>query len=154
MTTLDELYEHCGTDFALAVDVKTTAVAAALVATAIRHDAVHNLWVVAPAAAQLADVNGARRVVTVRGNVLRSRRRPAVLRAAKQIGVSAINARWIWWDRRLVGEVHELDLLGFGYDAQQTFALDRSFAIGLDGVFSDHVDRMVTALAKAGTRSP
>jgi glycerophosphoryl diester phosphodiesterase len=153
MATLDELYERCGTDFALAVDVKTTSVAAALVATATRHDAAHNLWVVAPAAGQLADIKDAHRVVTVRGNVLRSRQRRTVLAAAKEIGVVAINARWMWWNRRLVDEVHRLDMLAFGYDAQRRFSLDRSLAIGIDGVFSDHVDRMVAALVAAHLNS-
>jgi glycerophosphoryl diester phosphodiesterase len=149
IATLDELYEQCGTDFALAVDVKTPAVTAALVATAARHDAAHNLWVVAPAAAQLADIRDAHRVVTIRGNVLRSRRRPRALAAAAELDVAAINARWMWWNRGLVEQVHRMGMLVFGYDAQRTISLDRSFRIGVDGVFSDHVDRLVTALAKA-----
>jgi glycerophosphoryl diester phosphodiesterase len=125
-----------------------------LVATATRHDAAQNLWVVAPAAAQLADIKDAHRVVTVRGNVLRSRQRRTVLAAAKEVGVAAINARWMWWNQRLVDEVHGLDMLAFGYDAQRRFSLDRSLAIGIDGVFSDHVDLMVAALAKSNVASP
>jgi hypothetical protein len=38
-------------------------------------------------------------------------------------------------------------MLAFGYDAQRESALARSVAIGLDGVFSDHVDLMLNAIA-------
>jgi glycerophosphoryl diester phosphodiesterase len=135
MATLDELYERCGTDFALAIDVKTAPVAAATVAAAERHGATANLWIVAPA--------------TVRGNVLRSPRRATVLELAREAGVEAINARWMWWNRSFVREVHALGMLAFGYDAQRAISLDRCVAIGLDGVFSDHVDRMLAALDRA-----
>jgi glycerophosphoryl diester phosphodiesterase len=151
MATLDELYERCGTDFALAIDVKTAPVAAATVAAAERHGATANLWIVAPAAAHLEgiDIGAARTAVTVRGNVLRSPRRATVLELAREAGVEAINARWMWWNRSFVREVHALGMLAFGYDAQRAISLDRCVAIGLDGVFSDHVDRMLAALDRA-----
>lgn len=46
LATLDELYETCGSDFDLAIDVKTAPVAAAMVAVARRYDAADRLWVV------------------------------------------------------------------------------------------------------------
>jgi glycerophosphoryl diester phosphodiesterase len=151
MATLDELYTKCGTDFALAIDVKTASVATAIVDTAERHAAAANLWIVAPAAAHLEalDLGAAHTAVTVRGNVMRSSRRRHVLELARGAGVHAINARWMWWDRHIVDEVHALGMLAFGYDAQRRLSLDRSLAIGLDGVFSDHVDRMLAALRRA-----
>jgi glycerophosphoryl diester phosphodiesterase len=144
MATLDELYATCGTDFALAIDVKTAVVAAALIEAAKRHDAVDHLWVVAPESSHLSGLNDAHLAVTVRGNVLRSRRRGAVLAKARDHGAEAINARWMWWNRSIVGEVHGLGMLAFGYDAQRAFSLNRSKRIGLDGIFSDHVDRLLT----------
>jgi glycerophosphoryl diester phosphodiesterase len=150
MSTLDELYDTCGTDFALAVDVKTEAVASALVDVATHHGAVERLWVVAPAASALADLHGAHRAVTVRGNVLRSRQRRRVLAHAREVGVEAVNARWMWWDASIVNQVHTLGMLAFGYDAQRRYSLNRSIEIGLDGVFSDQVEEMVAAIAAAG----
>lgn len=152
MTTLDELYDRCGTDFALAVDVKTTPVAAALVATATTYAAADNLWVVMPetSARELSELSEGHRAITIRGEVLRSpRRRDAALTAAAEINVEAINARWPWWSRGIVGQVHDLGMLAFGYDAQHAFSLNRSVRLGLDGVFSDHVDRMLAALRRA-----
>jgi glycerophosphoryl diester phosphodiesterase len=148
MATLDELYERCGTDFTLAVDVKTTPVASALVTTARRYGAQSNLWVVMPetSARELAALDSGHRAITIRGEVLRSpRRRRAALTAAAEIHVEAINARWMWWNRSIVAQVHALGMKAFGYDAQHAFSLNRSVRLGLDGVFSDHVDRMLAA---------
>jgi glycerophosphoryl diester phosphodiesterase len=147
--TLDELYESCGTDFDLAIDVKSAAVAVAVAAVAERHGVADRLWVVAPAPEQMADIGGAHRVVTLRGSVIRSPRRLSALIRAHNEGIEAVNARSMWWSRRLVEEVHVHGILAFGYDAQRQSALERAVAIGLDGVFSDHVDLMVNALAAA-----
>lgn len=145
--TLDELYNTCGTDFDLAVDVKTADVAAAVVAVAQRYNVVERVWVVAPQPSHLESLHGAHRAVTVRGNVMRSGRRREALTHARDTGVEAINARWMWWTRALVDEVHAMEMLAFGYDAQRRPSLARSVRIGLDGIFSDHIDRMVAAIA-------
>jgi glycerophosphoryl diester phosphodiesterase len=147
--TLDDLYATCGTDFELAIDVKSAVVAQAVVGVAQRYNAVGRLWVVAPQPSQLESLAGAHRTLTFRGEVIRSRRRRDALAHAHATGVEAINARWIWWTPAIVNEVHALGMLAFGYDAQRRASLDRSLKIGLDGVFSDHVNRMVTAIAAA-----
>jgi glycerophosphoryl diester phosphodiesterase len=147
LATLDELYEKCGTDFDIAIDVKTEPAAAVLVATAKRYGAADRLWVVAPEASHLAGLDEAHLAVTVRGNILRSPRRHHVLETARAAGVEAINARWMWWNRAIVDEVRQLGMLAFGYDAQRAVSLNRCKRIGLDGVFSNHVDRMLAAIA-------
>jgi glycerophosphoryl diester phosphodiesterase len=147
--TLDELYETCGTDFELAVDVKNGAIAAAVTAVAERHHVADRLWIFAAHAAQLDGLPGVHRGVTIRGNIIRSAQRRGVLAQARSAGVEAVNARWMWWSRRLVDDVHRAGMLAFGYDAQRRASLRRSLRIGLDGVFSDQVDLMVAALAAA-----
>jgi glycerophosphoryl diester phosphodiesterase len=149
--TLDELYQTAGTDFALAIDVKSPVIAAAIAAVAARFGAAERLWVVAPHSAHLeaVDLGAAQRAVTVRGEVMRSWRRRVVLPQMKAAGVEAINARWMWWTRSMVAEVHDLGLRAFGYDAQRRVSLQRCFRIGLDGVFSDHVERMLAARSRA-----
>jgi len=154
--TLDELYEACGTDFVLAIDVKSPVIAAAVAAVAGNFDAAQRLWVVAPHSAHLeaVDLGAAQRAVTVRGEVMRSWRRRVVLPQMKAAGVEAINARWMWWTSAMVRQVHDLGLLAFGYDTQREVSLRRCFRIGLDGVFSDHVERMLTARAEAAADHP
>jgi glycerophosphoryl diester phosphodiesterase len=152
MPTLDELYQTCGTDFALAIDVKTAVIATAVAGVAAGFDTADRLWLVAPGAAHLEsiDLGSARRAVTLRGEVMRSWRRRSALRQVRDTGVEAVNARWMWWTASMVDEVHALGMLAFGYDAQRRWSLERSFRIGLDGVFSDHVDRMLAARAATG----
>jgi glycerophosphoryl diester phosphodiesterase len=41
-------------------------------------------------------------------------------------------------------------VLTFGWDAQFDRVLDNLLAMGIDGVYSDHVDRMMEAVARAG----
>jgi glycerophosphoryl diester phosphodiesterase len=61
--------------------------------------------------------------------------------------------RWPWWTRSFVREVHDAGLLAFGYDAQREWTMRHCLKLGLDGIFSDHVDRMA-ALLDATTREP
>jgi glycerophosphoryl diester phosphodiesterase len=146
--TLDELFTACGTDFDLAVDVSTTRIASAVSRIAVAAGAADRLWLVAPHSAVLREVGPARRAVTVRGPVMRSPSRAAALRGIRAAGMDAVNARWPWWTPRFVAETHGLGLLAFGYDAQRQGSLRRCVTIGLDGVFSDHVDRLVAALGQ------
>jgi glycerophosphoryl diester phosphodiesterase len=154
IATLTDLYQNVGPDFELAIDVKSAAIADAVLTVARRHGAAERLWLVTPQPSDLADIDGAHGVVTVRGNVMRSSQRLAALAAAHDGGIAAINARWMWWNRAMIDEVHELGMLAFGYDAQRRSSLDRSLALGLDGVFSDNVERMVAAIAAANSRDP
>jgi glycerophosphoryl diester phosphodiesterase len=148
LVTLDELYERCGTDFELSIDVKSPPAAAAIVAIAKRFDATDRLWIVEPLATAQdgLDLAGAHRAVTVRGGSLRSRHRAEAFNRAREAGIEAVNARWLWWTRQAVDEAHTLGLLGFGYDAQHRLAVKRCVAIGLDAVYSDHIDRLVDTL--------
>jgi glycerophosphoryl diester phosphodiesterase len=152
IATLTDLYQNVGPDFELAIDVKSGAIADAVLAVAQRHGAAEHLWLVAPQPSDLADLDGAHGVVTIRGNVMRSGQRVAALAAARDGGIAAINARWMWWSQAIVAEVHELGMLAFGYDAQRRSSLDRALALGLDGVFSDNVERMVAAITAANAR--
>ncbi len=44
---------------------------------------------------------------------------------------------------------HRFEVLCFGWDAQHDRILDGLLEIGIDAVYSDHVDRMIDALARA-----
>jgi glycerophosphoryl diester phosphodiesterase len=145
--TLDELYAACGTDFDLAIDVKDAGVAQAVAEVAAAHGAAERLWLFAHEGVSLGDVAPAHAAVTVHARHLRGADHGRRLAAERDLGMEAINSRWLWWNRSLVDEVHDLGMLAFGYDAQQTQSLRRCVTLGLDGIFSDHVDRMLAALA-------
>lgn len=147
--TLDELYDRCGTAMVLAVDVSSEPIAAAVAAVAARHQASRRLWLVSPHSAMLRNVENPNRAVTVRGSTMRGPRRGAALRGIRDAGVDAVNARWPWWSPRFVDEVHELGMLGFGFDCQRPASLRRALDMGLDAVFSDHVEIMLAELGRA-----
>lgn len=72
------------------------------------------------------------------------------LRAAKlqRAGVDAINMHHTDWTGGLATLFHRFGLCTFGWDAQFDRTLDELLRMGMDGVFSDHVPRMVDALAR------
>jgi glycerophosphoryl diester phosphodiesterase len=143
VASLGELYDSCGTDFDLAIDVRLSDVAAAVVDVARAHSAAERLWLVAGTPELLSawehlDHTG-RFAMSIR-LVERSRR---VVTAAHDAGADALNMRWPWWTASYVHRVHDAGLLAFAYDVQSSFALRRCARLGIDGVFSDHVDRLV-----------
>jgi glycerophosphoryl diester phosphodiesterase len=145
--TLDELYDRCGTEMDLAIDVSSARIAAEVAAVAARRHASSQLWLVSPHSARLANIDSPNRAVTVRGTTMRGPRRHAAFRGIRDAGMDAVNARWVWWTPRFVEEVHDLGMRAFGYDCQQPGSLRRALGMGLDAVFSDHVETMLAALA-------
>ena len=64
-------------------------------------------------------------------------------------GIDALNMRIDDWNGGLVTLAHRFSRYAFGWNLQQDHELRTGLRMGLDGVFSDHVDRMVDAAAQA-----
>jgi glycerophosphoryl diester phosphodiesterase len=150
--TLGELYDACGTDYDLSLDVKDPAAAEAIVAIAraAGGDALGRLWLCSPDWEVVAswrplddDVH------LVDSTRLRRIKEGPERRAARlaEAGVDALNMHWSEWTGGLTTLLHRFERLAFGWDAQHRRQLDELLSLGIDGVFSDHVDRMVDALA-------
>jgi len=148
--TLDDLYAACGTDFELAIDIKNSNTADAVLRVAEAHDAAGRLWLFAHTGVEFEHLGDAHACKTFHARNLLGPGRQRHLQVAKDAGIKAINARWMWWQRSIVEQVHSLDLLAFGYDAQRSSSIRRCIDVGLDGMFSDHVDRMHAELARTG----
>ncbi|WP_426572830.1 glycerophosphodiester phosphodiesterase [Aquihabitans sp. McL0605] len=151
--TLTELYGELGTEFQLSLDVKDPA--AGVVAVADTHAAdptmVTRLWLCETSVDRLA----ALRAVSPHVRLVDSTRMAKIkegpeLRAAKlqRAGVDAINMHHTDWTGGLATLFHRFGLCTFGWDAQFDRTLDELLRMGMDGVFSDHVPRMVDALAR------
>lgn len=63
-------------------------------------------------------------------------------------GIDALNMHVSDWSGGLVTLVHKFNVLTFGWDAQFPPILETAFLMGLDAVYSDHVDRLVDAYEK------
>ena len=151
--TLEELYAEVGTGLELSLDVKDPAAfePTVEVATAAGGGALGRLWLchhdwqlVAGWRARAGDA----RLVdsTFLGRMPEGpEQRAAALAGA---GIDALNLHHSEWSGGLAALVHRFGVHCFGWDAQHARILDELLDMGLDGVYSDHVDRMVGALAR------
>ena len=148
--SLAELYRACGTDYELSIDVKDPAALTPLVEVARRAGAASRLWLchhdwrpmaawhrVAPECHLVESSNLAWMKEGLAARV-------SALAAA---GFDALNLHRSQWSEDAVREVHSVGLRAFGWDAQTSDDLAGLVKAGVDGVYSDHVDRMVSALA-------
>ena len=71
-------------------------------------------------------------------------RTAAVLAAA---GIDAVNLHYTDWTGGLVALFHRFERVAFGWDLQYDHILHPAVRMGLDGVYSDHVDLMMDILA-------
>ena len=148
--TLASLYETCGAAYELSLDVKDEAAGPVVVDLGRDAGAEDRLWLchhdldVVASWRPLSD--GVHLVDSTR---LRRIKEGTERRAARQaeLGVDAVNMHASDWTLGLVTLWHRFDRLAFGWDAQQPRVLATLLAIGIDAVYSDHVDRMVEALA-------
>lgn len=149
--TLEELYAECGTDFELSLDVKDAAAAetVAAVARTAGGAATDRLWlcfpdweVLAGWRTNLADIH------LVDSTRLKSMRQGPERRAAQlsAAGIDAINLHYAEWTGGLTTLFHRFGRLAFGWDAQHERIITSLHRMGIDGIYSDHVDRLVDAL--------
>lgn len=152
--TLEELYAACGTGMHLSLDVKDPAAfdRVVAVARAAGDDTLRRLWLCHPDWRLVSSWRSAcdevRLVDSTRLDRIRegAERRAATLAGA---GVDALNLHHLDWTGGLTTLVHRFGVLAFGWDAQFPRVLAELIDMGIDGVYSDHVDRLVDAVSAA-----
>lgn len=147
--TLLEFYNRCGTNFDLSIDIKDVNAFQGVVDVSreskfdlsrlwLCH---HQLEVTLAARKNFTEIRmvDSSRLARIKEGV---ERRCAVL---SESGVDALNMHVSDWTGGLTTLVHKFDLHAFGWDIQQPHLLEDGLRMGLDGLFSDHVDRLVDA---------
>ena len=150
--TLEELYAECGTAFELSVDIKDPAAVDAVVAVARQAGAVDRLWMCHPDLELLTEWRKQfDDVHLVNSTKLREMRRGPERRAAQlsAAGIDTVNLHHEEWTGGLTTLFHRFNVPCFGWDAQHERMLRTLVKKGIDGVFSDHVDRMVDVIGLA-----
>jgi glycerophosphoryl diester phosphodiesterase len=150
--TLAALYEACGTEAEVSLDVRDPAAAARAVAVARQAGggAEGRLWLCAAdweeAAAWRALSDDIKLVDTTRPKRLKvgPERRVATIADA---GIDAARMLWSEWTGGMVTLFHRFGRFALGDGAQHRRQLDALIATGIDGIASAHVERMVDALA-------
>jgi glycerophosphoryl diester phosphodiesterase len=151
---LEDLYGECGAEYQLSLDLKDEAAASATLAAARAAGAADRLWLCHPDRQVLAELRpeaGDTHLV----HSTRLRRMPqGPERLAAQLaadGIDAVNLHRSDWTGGLTTLFHRFSRLTFGWDAQHERMLVELLDMGIDGVYSNHVDRMMEALrARAG----
>ncbi len=147
---LTDLFERCGTDFHLSLDVEHPE-AGPVVIDVVREAApglLPRLWLCQPDLADSIELRGrdpdVRIVDSTRLARLKegSERRAATLAAE---GIDAVNMHHSDWTGGLTTLFHRFDRIAFGWDLQFEHHLRPALRMGLDGVYSDHVDLVVDA---------
>jgi glycerophosphoryl diester phosphodiesterase len=141
--SLATLFAECGTDFDLSLDMKGPGTAARTVEVA--HEAgfdVSRLWLCGGSGASAAwrayDPH-VRLVTDLRWRDAVLHPAPVVAMLAEQM-VDAVNLRHGRWTSRLVRVVHEAGLLAFAWDVNTRWMKRYVVALGVDAIYSDHVD--------------
>lgn len=153
--TLDELYEAVGPDLPLSLDIKDPAALDPVLAAAEAVGARDRLWLCHPDVDLLAEwrerTEGVRLVASIK---LRDFTDGPERGAAElsRLGIDAVNLHHTEWTGGLTTLFHRFGVVCFGWDAQLPRHLAALLAMGIDGVFSDHTDRMMEAINVELTR--
>jgi glycerophosphoryl diester phosphodiesterase len=138
----------------VSLDLKDMAALPGVLADARQADAEARLWLCHPrweVLAEWRDATVARLVDSTRLDAMKEgpERRAANLEAA---GIDAVNLPVGDWTGGLTTLFHRFDRYCLAWDAQHERQLVDAVRMGIDGVFSDHVDRMMQAIN--GVSSP
>jgi glycerophosphoryl diester phosphodiesterase len=154
---LADLYAELGTDFELSLDLKEPDLAEPILAVARAVGAVDRLWL---CARELPDLAAARRAdpeVRLVHSMGRRAYGDALERHASTLartGIAALNLREAEWSLGLVTLAHRFDLLAFAWDAQEYRRIRAVLQMGVDGIYSDHVERLVAAVGEWSAPPP
>lgn len=154
MPTVAELYAACGSSFELSLDLKDPEAFGPLlkVTSAQGVQAVERLWICDRSidrCMRMAHEEPAINVVaSLRAVDVRGRTSDVVQRLAGN-EIRSLNLRGPNWTRTLVDRCHDAGMLAFSWGLQSRHALRRALQLGVDAVYSDHVDVMCSVLSEA-----
>jgi glycerophosphoryl diester phosphodiesterase len=146
---LADLYGELGTDFELSLDIKDPAAVPEVIAVARDAGAEGRLWLCHGdwnLVASWRDLSPVVKLVdSTRLRHLKEgpERRAANLAAA---GIDAVNLHHSDWSGGLVALFHRFELDALGWDAQFPRTITALLDAGIDGVFSDHVDVLMSTI--------
>jgi len=148
--SLEDLYRECGSDFELSLDLKHDDAALETLRVAERAGASERLWLCHWNWKRLVPLREASsRVRLVDSTSVAVMRTPPGDRAERmqRLGIDALNLHHSEWSADLRDAMAARGRRVFAWDLQQPADLEAALALGVDAVYSDHVDRMLAVLA-------
>lgn len=147
---LVDLYRELGSDYELSIDLKDAEVGARIIDIARELGDPQRLWLCSPSSRHLRHLRESAPEVRLVHSQTRSRLPDSVERHAADLaagGLDVMNMHHGEWSRGLVTLFHRFGIRAFAWDAQEVRHLEAMLRIGVDGLYSDHVDRMVQTVA-------
>jgi glycerophosphoryl diester phosphodiesterase len=148
---LVDLYAELGHDYELSLDVYDPAAGEVLVDVARAEGALDRLWVCSSKPALLLHLGGQGPGMHLVHSVRRRNVEIPLERHAAQLaerGIGVVNMHRSDWTQGLVGLFHRFGVQAFGWDAQEVRHLRELLAMDIDGIYSDHVARMVATVGE------
>lgn len=152
--SLGEIYERCGADFEVALDVADVDTAAAVIGTARAFGGeplARRLWLISTEWEHLAQWRERwADVRLVNRTRLRGLRQGPERRAAQLAGahIDAVVLSHAEWSGGLTTLFHRFERLAFASDAKHERVMSDLLRMGIDGMSSDEVARMVGTLGR------
>ncbi len=153
--SLADLLDQVGDSFELSLDLKGGGVngesIGAVVIATVREAApalLPRLWLCSPSWEQLVALRSLDETVKLVDSTRLAKIKEGLERRANTLahhGIDAVNLHHTDWTGGLVALVHRFGRYALGWDLQVERLLHDAFRMGLDGVFSDWVDRMMDA---------
>lgn len=149
--SLAEMLDICGSRYALSLDLKDTRSGAAVIETVRDHDPdmLERLWLCDTDVERLVALRASSDAVRLMQSTRLERMKEGPERRADNLargGIDGINLNRRDWNGGLVVLFHRFDRLAFGWDMQFEHELRDGLRMGLDAVYSDHVDVMMDAI--------
>lgn len=146
---LAELYAECGADYELSLDLKNEAAADATFAVARAAGAIERLWLCHPEREVLVALRRQAGDAHLVHSTRLRRMRHGPERLAAQLaddGIEVVNLHRSDWSGGLTTLFHRFGRLTFGWDAQHERMILELLDMGIDAVYSNHVDRLMDAV--------
>lgn len=152
--TLADLLERCGTDYDLSLDLKDPDSAPAIVDVVRNADTamLERVWLCEASLERVVSLRATFDVDSTPVRLMQSTRLDRIAETPEQRaaalgrhGIDGLNLHRTDWTGGLVALVHRFGLMAFGWDMQLEHELRDALRMGLDAVYSDHVDTMLDA---------
>lgn len=149
--TMDELYAACGTEYEFSLDLKDPAAMPAVAAAAEQAGggAFERLWICHHDLDVLAEWRSMWPTIrlvhsTFIGHMDGGPERHAA--RLTELGIDAVNLHHTEWTGGFIALYHRFDRLAFAWDVQFDRVMTELLDTGIDALYSDHVDLLVTAV--------
>ncbi|MFZ4516200.1 MAG: glycerophosphodiester phosphodiesterase [Acidimicrobiia bacterium] len=158
--TVAALFDTCGSAFDLSLDLKVPQAARATLDVVRAVGAIDRLWCCSPDMRVLFALRESDPDVhLVHSSRKRELAAPIERHAARlaEAGIAVMNMHHTDWTAGIVSLFHRFSVRAFAWDVQEVRNIREMVRIGIDGLYCDRPDRLVSAVAEfaeAGTDTP